>query len=149
MVAAEVTDEATDYHQLHPMIAAANQTLAAAGIDIPIGQLLADAGYCSEDNLANLDEDDPDCFIATRNSYRNPKSRNGSRGPLPADATLVDRMDRTVTTKSGRAVYRKRQHMIEPVFGQSTMLAVSAGSRAAARPPPTVNGSCWRPPTTC
>lgn len=118
VVAAEVTDEVTDYHQLHPMIAAANQTLAAAGIDIPIGQLLADAGYCSEDNLANLDEDDPDCFIATRNSYRNPKSRNGSRGPLPADATLVDRMDRKVTTKSGRAVYRKRQHMIEPVFGQ-------------------------------
>lgn len=118
VVAAEVTDEHTDYHQLHPMIAAANQTLDAAGIDAPIGQLLADAGYCSEDNLASLGEGDPDCFIATRNSYRNPKSRNGSRGPLPKDATLVDRMDRKVTTKSGRAAYRKRQHMIEPVFGQ-------------------------------
>ncbi|MGH3847378.1 MAG: transposase, partial [Pseudonocardiaceae bacterium] len=118
VVAAEVTDEHTDYRQLHPMIVAANQTLAAAGIDTPIGQLLADAGYCSEDNLAALAEGDPDCFIATRNSYRNPKSRNGSRGPLPTNATLVDRMDRKVTTKSGRAVYRKRQHMIEPVFGQ-------------------------------
>ncbi len=56
---------------------------------------------------------------ATRNTRRNPQPRNGRRGPLPADATLVDKMDRKISNKAGRATYRKRQHIIEPVFGQT------------------------------
>ena len=119
VVAAEVTDEHNDQAQLHPMIAATNQSLADAGIDDDIARLLADAGYCSEDNLAALNGQDPDCFIATRNTHRNPEPRCGRRGPLPAEATLVDKMDRKVSKKAGRAVYRKRQHLIEPVFGQT------------------------------
>lgn len=119
VVAAEVTDEHNDHAQLHPMIAATNQSLADAGIHDRPGQLLADAGYCSEDNLAGLTGQDPECLIATRNTRRNPQPRNGRRGPLPADATLVDKMDRKVSNKAGRAAYRKRQHIIEPVFGQT------------------------------
>lgn len=119
VVAAEVTEEHNDHAQLHPMIAATNQSLADAGIDDRPEQLLADAGYCSEDNLAGLSEQDPDCLIATRNTRRNPQPRNGRRGPLPAAATLVDKMDRKVSKKAGRAVYQKRQHIIEPVFGQT------------------------------
>jgi hypothetical protein len=80
---------------------------------------LADAGYASEDDLARLDDEDPDCFIATRNVNKSPEPRNGKRGPLRADAALVDRMDRKVSTDSGRAIYKKRQHIIEPVFGQT------------------------------
>jgi len=119
VVAAEVTDEHNDQAQLHPMIAATNQSLTDAGIHDDVERLLADAGYCSEDNLAALTDQDPDCLIATRNTRRNPQPRNGRRGPLPADATLVDKMDRKVSKKAGRAVYQKRQHIIEPVFGQT------------------------------
>jgi transposase len=119
VVAAQVTDEHNDHAQLHPMIKALNDSLAEAGIDECPERLLADAGYCSEDNLAELGSEDPDCFIATRNHRRNPEPRNSRRGPLPADATRVDKMDRKVSTKAGRAVYKKRQHMIEPVFGQT------------------------------
>ncbi len=119
VVAAEVTDEHNDQAQLHPMIAATNQALAEAGIEERPERLLADAGYCSEDNLAALNGQDPDCFIATRNTHRNPEPRCGRRGPLPAEATLVDTMDRKVSTKAGRSVYQKRQHIIEPVFGQT------------------------------
>ncbi|MPZ93092.1 MAG: hypothetical protein GEU68_16000, partial [Actinobacteria bacterium] len=43
----------------------------------------------------------------------------GRRGPLPVNATLVDKMDRKVSKKAGRAVYRKRQHIIEAVFDQT------------------------------
>jgi hypothetical protein len=38
---------------------------------------------------------------------------------LRTDATLVEKMDRKVSTDSGRTIYKKRQHMIEPVFGQT------------------------------
>jgi len=119
VVAAEVTDEHNDHGQLHPMIAATNQSLADAGIDDDVERLLADAGFCSQDNLAALTGQDPDCFIATRNTRRNPEPRCGRRGPLPAEATLVDKMDRKVSTKAGRSVYQKRQHIIKPVFGQT------------------------------
>lgn len=117
VIAAELTDEQNDLGQLHPMIAAARESLAQAGITERLGQLLADAGYCSEANLAALSVDDPDCFIATRN-MRHTKPRHGRRGPLPRGASLVDRMDRKVSTVAGRALYRLRSVLVEPVFGQ-------------------------------
>ena len=116
---AEVTDEHNDMGQLHPMIEATNRSLHDAGITERPTRWLADAGYASEDNLARLDEGGPDCFIATRNMHKNPERRNGRRGPLRTDATLVDKMDRKVSTDSGRAIYKLRQHIIEPVFGQT------------------------------
>ena len=79
---------------------------------------MADAGYCSEENLAALDEDDPDTYIATRNMKKSQTPGPGRRGPLKHDATLVEKMDRKVSNKAGRALYPKRQHLIEPVFGQ-------------------------------
>ncbi len=80
--------------------------------------MLADAGYASEENFAALDADDPDCYVATRNMKKNPTPRTGRRGPLKKDATLTDRMDRKVSAKKGNALYRRRQQIIEPVFGQ-------------------------------
>lgn len=118
VVAAEVTDEHNDLGQLHPMIEATNTSLAQAGIEERPENLLADAGYASEENFAALDENDPDCYVATRNMKKNPKPRTGSRGPLKKNATDVDRMDRKVSTKKGNALYRRRQQIIEPVFGQ-------------------------------
>lgn len=118
VVAAEVTDEQNDAGQLHPMIETTKQSLAATGITGQPDTLLADAGYCSEENLARLGDDDPECLIATRNLHNNPKPRSGRAGPLRKGATLVEQMDRKVSTKRGRALYKKRQHMVEPVFGQ-------------------------------
>lgn len=118
VLAAEVTDEHTDVGLLHPMIEATGASLAAAGIDERPDKLLADAGYASEANFAALDEGDPDCHIATRNMKNNPTPHTGRRGPLKTDATLVDRMDRKVSVKKAKAVYRLRQQIIEPVFGQ-------------------------------
>jgi transposase len=118
IVAAEVTDEHNDVHQLHPMIDATDASLAAAGIDERPGVLLADAGYASEENFAGLDGGDPDCYVATRNMRNNQTPRSGRRGPLRADASLVDQMDRKVSRKAGRVLYRRRQAIIEPVFGQ-------------------------------
>ena len=59
IIAAQVTDEHNDSAQLHPMIADTATSLAAAGIAQRPEKLLADAGYCSQENLAALDDDDP------------------------------------------------------------------------------------------
>ncbi|MFV0461305.1 MAG: transposase [Actinomycetales bacterium] len=118
VVAAEVTCEHNDLGQLHPMIDATGASLAEAEIQDRPEQLLADAGYASEENFAALDEGDPDCYVATRNMKKNPTPRTGRRGPLKKNATLVDKMDRKVSAKKGNALYRRRQAIIEPVFGQ-------------------------------
>ena len=119
VVGAEVTDEQNDAAQLHPMIEETNKSLAEADISERPGKLLADAGYCSEENLATFDDDAPDPYIATRNTKKNPTPGAGRRGPLRKDATRVEKMDRKVSSVSGAAFYKKRQHMVEPVFGQT------------------------------
>jgi hypothetical protein len=70
VVGAEVTDEQNDAAQLHPMIEETNKSLAEADISERPGKLLADAGYCSEENLATFDDDAPDPYIATRNTKK-------------------------------------------------------------------------------
>lgn len=117
ILAAEIVTDTNDTQLLRPMIDAITHELTQAGITDPVEVLLADAGYATESALATLTENDPDCFIATRNTYKNPEPRLGRRGPIPKDATLVQRMDRKVSTKHGKAVYRDRQWIIEPVFG--------------------------------
>jgi hypothetical protein len=64
IVAASVTDEQNDMGQRHPMIEAMTTSLAEAGIEERPEKLLADAGYCSEENLAALDDEDPDVDAA-------------------------------------------------------------------------------------
>jgi transposase len=118
VLAAQVTEEQNDKGQLHPMIEATDASLEDAGIAERPEKLLADAGYASEENFAALDGEDPDCYVATRNMKNNPTPRTGRCGPLKADATLVGTMDRKVSTKKGRALYKHRQQIIEPVFGQ-------------------------------
>lgn len=118
IVAAEVTDDQNDTHQLHPMIEATKSSLADVGIDDHPDKLLADAGYANEESLAALDDDDPDAYVATRNMKNNPTPRTGTRGPLRANATSMEKMDRKVSTKTGRELYRRRQQMVEPVFRQ-------------------------------
>jgi hypothetical protein len=117
IVAADVVQDANDQGQLGPMLGQAREELNAAGVADPVDVVLADAGYCSEENLSQLDPEGPDCYIAARN-MRHGKDRVGRRGPLAGDATLVDKMDRKVSRKAGRALYDKQKQIIEPVFGQ-------------------------------
>ena len=54
IVAANVTDHPGDVAQLIPMIAAAADSLTDAGIEASPKVFLADAGYCSQDNLQEI-----------------------------------------------------------------------------------------------
>ena len=71
VVAAELTDEANDVHQLDPMLKATATTLAAAGIDERPEALLADSGYWSIDNLTTI-PNAPELLI--------PPARHGRQG---------------------------------------------------------------------
>ena len=83
------------------------------------GKLLADAGYVSEDNLAHLEERGIDAYVATRRDRHSAKAPTAPRGRIPAGLSRRERMGRKLTTKRGRAEYRRRKVIVEPVFGQT------------------------------
>lgn len=118
IIAQKVTDQAADAPQFMDMIEEADANLGAADIEDTFDLALADAGYCSEDNLNAAEEGGVDVLIATGRIKRNETVRNAPRGPIPKDATQRERMARRLRTKAGRADYARRKAIVEPVFGQ-------------------------------
>jgi len=118
IVGQAVTEAANDKQQLEPMVEAIEQQSGQRPEAI-----LADSGYCSEENLAYLESADQperkiDGFIATGKQKHGEHRSPCKRGPLPKGATKVDRMKRKLQTKVGKAVYAARKCVVEPVFGQ-------------------------------
>jgi transposase len=122
IVAIGVTQEANDVRQLEPMLQTLDHTLAAAGIEERPKVGLADAGYWSEANIraCSLPEM-PELLIATTKDWKQRKllrERGCPRGRIPKGLSLRDRMERKLLTNRGRALYKKRGVLVEPVFGQ-------------------------------
>jgi transposase len=118
IVGQSVTEAPNDKQQLEPMVEAIEQQSGQRPEVI-----LADSGYCSEENLAYLESADQperkiDGFIATGKQKHGEHRLPCKRGPLPKGATKVDRMKRKLQTKVGKAVYAARKCVVEPVFGQ-------------------------------
>jgi transposase len=116
IVGQAVTQACNDKQQLVPMIA----TITQQSGETP-AVLLADAGYCSDANLAAIADTPIDAYISTRKQQHGAlPGRPGPcpRGPLPKTATRVDRMSRKLHTKAGAAVYAARKAIVEPVIGQ-------------------------------
>jgi len=113
IVGQAVTQATNDKHQLMPMIT----TIAQQSGETPT-QVLADAGYCSDENLAAMADTGIDAFLSTRKQKHGERPGPCPRGPLPTPATRVDRMTRKLLTKAGAAVYARRKTIVEPVLGQ-------------------------------
>jgi transposase len=113
IVGQAVTQDANDKKQVEPML----QVIEAQSGQKP-DQLLADSGYCSEQNLELLAEKGIDAYIATERQKHGTKADKPKLGPLPPSATLVDRMRRKLQTKRGAMIYAARKSIVEPVFGQ-------------------------------
>ena len=117
IVAADTTQCAADAPSLLPML---EQTDTNCG-RLP-SQLLADAGYCAEESLTTLAEMNIDALIATGRWPHGQPPPPAPRGRIPANATARERMARKTRTKKGRADYSRRKVIVEPVFGQMTIL---------------------------
>jgi transposase len=113
IVAQALTQQANDKQQLIPMI---ERVREQAGQKVQ--QVLADSGYCSEENLRKAGKKKVDLYIATGKQKHNQPAQTSPRGRIPQSATLVDRMKRKLMTKAGRIIYARRKTIVEPVFGQ-------------------------------
>jgi len=112
ILAAEITQETNDKMQLIPMIA----QIVANLEQIP-EKVSADTGYFSEANVTDESVKDVDLYIATgRDKHGDAVETIGD--PPPPDASPQEAMRHKLRTADGRAVYKMRKAIVEPVFGQ-------------------------------
>jgi len=115
VLAAALTQDSVDVHQLHPMLHEARANLASAGISKRIGLALTDSGYYSEANLEVAEQKNPELLVAVRNERDQRRGEVSGRGVFTGRRGRV--MQGKLATERGRTLYAKRAHTVEPVFG--------------------------------
>jgi hypothetical protein len=112
IVAASVTQEANDKRQLVPML---------EEVEVMTGskpeQATADAGYFSEQSVGDAKLEGIDLLVAPDRQKHGEEVTCGT-GPPQAEVGVAERMRQKLRTVEGRAVYKMRKAVVEPVFGQ-------------------------------
>ena len=109
IVATGLTNAGNDKEQVEPMVAAIEQQTGRRP-----GELSADSGYCSEQNLEHLSECGIRGYVATGRQKHGQASATGSRRGGPQTQAMAQRLKRG----GHRSRYRLRKQTVEPVFGQ-------------------------------
>lgn len=118
VLALTLTSSPADTGELTPMMQRAVKAaeLINGERDEPerLGTVLADAGYCSEDNLT---AEGPDRLIATGKAHQLARQaeQDPASGPPLEDATAVEAMRHRLRTPEGAALYKKRGATVETV----------------------------------
>ena len=112
IVAAEVTQEANDKKQLIPMLAQ-----IVTNLEQKPEKVSADAGYFSEANVTDESVKDVDLYVATGRDKHSDVAETID-DPPPPGASPKEAMRLKLRTAAGRAVYKMRKAIVEPVFGQ-------------------------------
>jgi transposase len=112
VIAAEVIISSADFGRLEPMVQATEGELAAAGVTDAPEIVLADAGFWHTEQIERLTGRGLAVLIAPDAGKR--------KGPRPGwNGGLYAFMRRVLATDHGGELYRRRNVMIEPVFGHT------------------------------
>lgn len=116
IVAAELTRESNDKRQLAPMLERVEQNLGVKPV-----AATADAGYFSEDQVNDERVKGVELYVAIgKQKHGRPEPPGATRPdePPPGADTAMEKMKRKLKTEAGRALYKMRKAIVEPVFGQ-------------------------------
>jgi len=121
IAAVAIGQSSNDIASLVPMMQASTAAAAVlhAQTGLPehiVGVVLADAGYCSEANLA---APGPDRLIALNKNRKQAQAarEEPTTGPPPPGATPRQAMDHRLRTAQGSALYKRRGATVEPGIG--------------------------------
>jgi hypothetical protein len=114
IVAASLTQAANDKQQLVPVMAEVKTNLGRWP-----EKVTADSGYFSAAAVTNESLSSVDLYV-TPDSGKQTEQELTTESPPPteSDQEVKARMREKVKTESGRAVYKQRKMIVEPVFGQ-------------------------------
>lgn len=142
ILAAEVMTASADFGHLEPMLTAARAELAPAGVDTLPSVVVADAGYWHLDQMNEITLAGIPALIPP-DSTRRKDARPGWTGGA------YDFMRSVLSTDQGKALYKQRAQLIEPIFGNTKhnrgFTRFARRGRSAARPECPLS----RRPTTC
>jgi len=130
VLAAEVTASSPDFGHLTPMVDALLAELEAAGVSETPRVVVADAGYWHEQQMDQVTSGGIALLIPPDAGDRGTPRRGWTGG-------RYDWMRAVLATEDGKALYRKRQVMVEPVFAQTKhnrrIASLQRRGRSAAR----------------
>jgi len=112
VVAAELTEGSSDGGQLQPMLETARDELAAAGITQHPAAAVADSGYWSSSQVRALTQTGIRVLVP-------PDGHTGNRRKDQRLGGLYDQMRADLASEQGSGLYRRRQQIIEPIFGHT------------------------------
>jgi transposase len=105
IVATRLSNVSADQGTLVPLVAQVCTNLAAAPAEV-----LADAGFRDEATFVTLEQRGIPAYVSL--------GREGKVSPAPsADTPATGRMAEALQTDTGKAKYRRRKAIVEPVFG--------------------------------
>lgn len=112
IVATTVTQETNDKKQLVPMLLKTAENMGS----LP-ETATADTGYFSaaavtDERLAGVN-----LLVATERQ-KHGEQKPDAEGPAPGDASAIEQMRHKLRTPEGKALYKRRKAIVEPVFGQ-------------------------------
>lgn len=114
IVAAGVTQECNDKHQVEPMV----ERLKANLSGLSPKRMSLDNGYYTDENVEFLRGEGIDAYIATGRLKHGEVPPPAPRGRIPKGLTTKERMARKLRTIKGRCTYAKRKEIAEPAIGQ-------------------------------
>ena len=113
IVAATLTQEVNDKQQLVPMLTAVKDNLG----QLPV-KATADAGYFSTSAVTNEALSSVDLYVTPDSGKKTEAETELLSTTTAADQPVIDEMREKLKTEAGRAVYKQRKLIVEPVFGQ-------------------------------
>jgi transposase len=113
IVASAVSQDVNDYGQLVPMLEAV-QTNMGRKPDV----VSADSGYFSAENVTHPGLSEIDLLVAVGRERKQADKDTSSEEQVIQGLTERQKMERKLATEEGKALYKRRKAIVEPVFGQ-------------------------------
>lgn len=112
IVAQQVSQASSDNGLLLSMVEAVERECGEGP-----GQVLADSGFFSQENLEELERRKMDAYVPDSHLGRELNRGVRVRGHAAARHAAQQRMRRKLRSAAGRAVYQQRKEIVEPVLG--------------------------------
>jgi transposase len=115
IVAAEITQESNDKRQLAPMLQQVERNTGSKP-----AAASADTGYFSAEQVTDERVEGIDLYVAIgKQKHGEPAetAMTSEESPVPEDSERA-KMQHKLKTEQGKAVYKMRKAIVEPVFGQ-------------------------------
>jgi len=114
IVACDLTEETNDKQQLAPVLEQVEQNLGAKP-----EAASADTGYWSETQVSDERLGGIALYVATSKQKHGEAEETTEQPPAPGDQeSPLETMTKKLKSAAGRAIYKMRKAIVEPVFGQ-------------------------------